>query len=179
VFPGFLNNLRRAFAIHRIFPDSPRFAGEMMTYWPHDAERSVDVVTGCFCVARREAVREVGPLDERFFLYSEDVDWCMRIHAAGWDVRFCPEAEAVHVRAASSSAAPERFAVELQRASLQLYRKHYGWPAFTCLVALAFIYHVVRLVVRLPLYLVRPSRRRSLKAKIGEHVACLRWMLRV
>lgn len=176
-FPGLRSSLSRAFAIHRLFPESSWFGGEMMTCWPHDAERSVDVVIGCFCVARCEAVRDVGLLDERFFLYSEDVDWCMRFHAAGWDVRFYPGAEAVHVRAASSSAAPERFVVELQRASLQLYRKHYNGPAFTAMVALAFIYHVVRLVARLTLYLFRPSHRQSLKAKIGEHTACLRWML--
>ena len=177
-FPGFANSLSRAFAVHRLLPRSPRFGGEMMTYWRHDAERSVDAVSGCFCLARREALRDVGPLDERFFLYSEDVDWCMRVHEAGWDVRFCPEAEAVHVRAASSSAAPEQFAVELQRARLQLYRKHYSRPAVAYLMALAFTYHVVRVAARLFLYVIRPSRRRSLHAKIGEHVACLRWMLR-
>lgn len=179
MFPGFLNSLSRAFAIHRLFPDSPRFGGELMTCWPHDTERSVDVVSGCFCVARREAVTDVGPLDERFFFSCEDVDWSRRFHAAGWDVRFCPDAEAVHVRAASSSAAPERFAVEQQRASLQLYRKHYSWPAAAYLAVLAFAYHLVRLVARVLLYVIRPSRRPTLAAKIGEHAACLRWMLHV
>lgn len=178
-FPGFANSLSRAFAAHRLLPRSSRFGAEMMTYWNHDTERSVDAISGCFCLARREALRDVGLLDERFFLYSEDVDWCMRFHTARWDVRFCPAAEAIHFGAASSSAAPQHFAVEMQRARLQLYRKHYSRAAVAYLAALIFVHHVVRVVPRLLLYVIRPSRRRSLKAKIGEHVACLRWMLHV
>lgn len=178
-FPGFANSLSCALAAYRLLPTSARFSAEVMTYWSHDAERSVDAVSGCFCLARREAVRDVGLLDERFFFYSEDVDWCMRFHAAGWDVRFCPEAEAVHVRAASSSAAAQRFAVEKQRARLHLYRKHYSRAAVAYFMALAFVHHVVRIAPRLLLYAVRPSRRRSLQAKIGEHIACLRWIAHV
>ena len=176
-FPGFASSLNLALAVHRLLPNSPRFSAETMTYWPHDAERSVDAVSGCFCVARREAVSEVGLLDETFFLYNEDIDWCMRFRAAGWDVRFCPDAEAIHFGAASSSAAPQRFAVEKQRARLRLYRKHYSRAAVAYFFALDFVYHVVRVVPRLVVYAARPSRRRALTTRIGEHIACLRWML--
>lgn len=101
----------------------------------------------------------------------------MRFHAAGWDVRFCPDAEVVHVGAASSSAAPQRFAVEQQRARLQLYRKHYSRPAVAGFMVVAFVEQLIRATARLALYLVRPSRQRALAARIATHVACLRWML--
>jgi GT2 family glycosyltransferase len=176
-FPGFANSLSRVLAVDRLLPTSSWLSGEIMTYWSHDAERSVDAVSGCFCLARREAVREVGLLDERFFFSGEDVDWCIRFHAAGWDVRFCPKAEVVHVQAASSSTAPQRFAVEQQRARLQLYRKHYSRTAVAYFMTLTFIHHVLRVAPRLLLYAIRPCRRGSLKARIGEHLACLRWMV--
>lgn len=175
-FPGLGNGLTYALAGHRLFPGSAWFGGEVMTYWHHDAERSVDAVSGCFCLARREAVAAIGGLDERFFFFSEDVDWCIRFHAGGWDVRFCPDAEAVHWRGASWSVAGERFAVEKRRAQLQLYRKHYGPVTFAYFTALAFVHHSVRLAGMALLYAARPSRRASLQAKIREHAACLRWM---
>lgn len=178
-FPGFANMLSRALAAHRLFRSSSRFGTETMAYWNHDAERSVDALSGCLCMARREALRDVGVLDERFFFYSEDVDWCMRFHTAGWDVRFYPEAEAIHFGGASTSVAPERFAVEKERARLQLYRKHYSRTTVACFAALIVLHHLVRVAARLLLYAIRPSLRGSLRAKIGEHIACLRWMIHV
>jgi GT2 family glycosyltransferase len=178
-FPGLTKSLRRALAADRLLPASAHFSAEMMTHWSHDAERSVDAVSGCFWIARREAVRDVGPLDERFFFCAEDVDWCMRLRARGWDVRFCPEAEVVHVGGVSTSGAPLRFAVERERARLQLYRKHYGRAAAACFAALAFVHHAVRVPPRLLLYAIRPSQRTSLRIKLGEHVACLRWLARL
>lgn len=175
--PGFANQLSDAFALWRVFPRSPWCAAETMTYWAHDSERSVDVLGGCCLVARREALRDVGLLDESFFLYSEDVDWSMRFHGAGWDVRFCPDAEVVHAGGASSSAAPQRFAVEQQRARLMLYRKHYSRPAVAGLMVLAFVHELNRATARLALYAFRPARRHEVAARIATHVACMRWML--
>jgi GT2 family glycosyltransferase len=59
-------------------------------------ERSVDWLVGAFLAVRREALDQVGGLDERFFLYSEEKDWCFRIKAAGWDVRHLPVMTIVH-----------------------------------------------------------------------------------
>ncbi len=49
-----------------------------MNYWNHDSVRSVDALSGCFWMVRRKALKEVGLLDEDFFLYGEDIDWCKR-----------------------------------------------------------------------------------------------------
>ena len=56
----------------------------------------VDWAIGALLYVRRDALEQVGPLDERFFLYEEDLDWCARMWAAGWEVRYHPEIEAVH-----------------------------------------------------------------------------------
>lgn len=176
-FPAFTNQLSDAFALWRLFPRSSWWAAETMTYWDHDTERRVEVLCGCCLLARREALSAVGLLDETFFFYSSDIDWSIRFHAAGWEVRFCPDAEVFHIGGASSSAAPQRFAVEKQRARLQLYRKHYSRPAVAGLMVLAFIHELNRAAARLVLYAFRPARRRQAAAQLETHAACLRWML--
>jgi GT2 family glycosyltransferase len=64
-------------------------------------ERDVDWVCGSFLLMRRECLRTVADLDERFFVYAEDIDWCRRAWRAGWTVRFWPGVAMVHVGAAA------------------------------------------------------------------------------
>jgi N-acetylglucosaminyl-diphospho-decaprenol L-rhamnosyltransferase len=59
-------------------------------------ETDADWLVGAFLIARREAVADVGPMDERFFLYSEEKDWCYRFKLAGWGVRHLPVMEVIH-----------------------------------------------------------------------------------
>jgi GT2 family glycosyltransferase len=64
-------------------------------------EQDVDWVCGSFLLIRRECLEAVGSLDERFFIYDEDIDWCLRARRAGWKVRFWPGASIIHLGAAS------------------------------------------------------------------------------
>lgn len=175
-FPGIFANTCDAFALHRL---SHRLSGELMKHWSYDSDRSVDAVSGCFFVVRAAALRQVGGLDETFFMYSEDIDWCIRFHQTGWDVRFCPAAEVVHVGGGSSSADPRRFAGQMLASNAKLYRKHYSRPVAAYLTAIGFVYHVVRLLPRLALYAVRPSGRPLQKSKIERHLGAVSWFLRV
>jgi GT2 family glycosyltransferase len=91
---------------------------QLQRFWPHNAvlrryyvqDRSDDVpqdvdwlVGACLCL-RAEALRQVGLFDERFFMYSEEIDLCRRLHAAGWRVRYVPRAEVAHIEGGSSRA---------------------------------------------------------------------------
>ena len=67
----------------------------------HDEVREADFVMGACMLVRREAVEQVGPLDESFFLFSEETDWAYRFRQAGWQILFYPGAECVHVGGAS------------------------------------------------------------------------------
>jgi len=87
--------LRRTF-LGRVFKDSTSVRRHLMLDWDHNSTAEVDWVIGAAMLVRRAAVAEVGPMDERFFLYFEDVDWCYRMHAAGWKVCYCPAAKLVH-----------------------------------------------------------------------------------
>jgi N-acetylglucosaminyl-diphospho-decaprenol L-rhamnosyltransferase len=89
----------------------------------HDRVREADFLMGACMLVRRSAVEEVGPLDERFFLFSEETDWCYRFRRAGWRVVFYPEAEAVHVGGAGHGG---RMFREQVRGHLRFLAKHRG-----------------------------------------------------
>jgi len=89
----------------------------------HASVREADFLMGSCLLVRREAVDQVGPLDEEFFLFSEETDWCYRFHAAGWKVLFTPAADAVHVGGASHGG---RFFREQVLGHLRFLAKHRG-----------------------------------------------------
>ena len=88
-------------------------------------EQYVDWVTGACLLVRRDAADRVGLLDERFFLYTEDVDFCASIRAAGWKVLFTPAAEIVHLRGRARLAAPRAINKAYRRSHLAFYEKHH------------------------------------------------------
>jgi N-acetylglucosaminyl-diphospho-decaprenol L-rhamnosyltransferase len=89
----------------------------------HDAVREAEFVMGAAMLVRREAIDAVGPLDEDFFLFSEETDWHYRFVRAGWKVFFTPDAEAVHVGGASHGG---RFFVDQVTGHLRFLAKHRG-----------------------------------------------------
>jgi GT2 family glycosyltransferase len=106
------------------FPNSPRFARYNMTYLDPDQEAEVDSVVGAYMQIRREAVAATGLLDERFFMYGEDLDWALRIQQAGWKNVYHPQVVVKHVKRAASRQS-QRAQFEFYRAMLLFYRKHY------------------------------------------------------
>ncbi len=89
----------------------------------HDEVREAEFLMGSCMLVRRAAVDEVGPLDESFFLFSEETDWCYRFRRAGWKVVFFPDAEVVHVGGASHGG---RMFREQVRGHLRFLAKHRG-----------------------------------------------------
>lgn len=88
-------------------------------------ERYVDWVSGACLLVRRAVAEEAGLLDERFFLYTEDVDFCASIRARGWKVLFTPAAEIVHLRGRSRATAPREMHAAYRRSHLAFYQKHH------------------------------------------------------
>jgi GT2 family glycosyltransferase len=89
----------------------------------HDEVREADFLMGACLLVRRAAIDEVGGLDEDFFLFSEETDWCYRFREAGWKVVFFPGAECVHVGGASHGG---RLYREILRGHLRFLAKHRG-----------------------------------------------------
>jgi GT2 family glycosyltransferase len=85
----------------------------------------VDWVSGACLLVRRRAAEQVGLLDERYFLYTEDVDFCASIRAAGWTVLFTPVCEIVHLRGRSRATAARQSNAAYRRSHLAFYGKHH------------------------------------------------------
>jgi hypothetical protein len=176
-FPGLWNMLCAALALDLAFPRVRMFGGYALPYWSHDTEATVDILSGCFWLIRREALNQVGLLDESFFMYGEDMDWCRRFWESGWKLAFIPSAEAIHHGGASSANAPVRFHLEQQRANLQYWRKHHPPPVAAGYFLILLLHQALR-VAGFSLALCFGGKQRpAYDSKLKAYAACLGWML--
>jgi GT2 family glycosyltransferase len=106
----------------------------------------VDFVLGATMMLRREAVEQVGLLDEAFYMYCEEIDWAWRLHKAGWDVLCAPAAHVVHLGGQSTGQARPQSVINLWTSRMLLYRKHL--PAWKAWLARWLIVIGMRLRVR-------------------------------
>jgi N-acetylglucosaminyl-diphospho-decaprenol L-rhamnosyltransferase len=100
---------------------------------PDTATLDVDWVTGAAMLARRETIEQVGGMDEGFFMYSEELDWCRRIKAAGWRAIYYPAAQVVHYEGKSSEQAVPARHINFQRSKIRYFRKYHGPVVATAL----------------------------------------------
>lgn len=111
------------FPIHHRFMDS-RLNGRYASS-AYRAAFQIDHPLGACFIVRREAMDQVGPLDEQFFMYCEEIDWCMRMKLAGWQVWYTPASRVIHYVGQSSRQFKARMLVELWRSRYRLFAKHY------------------------------------------------------
>lgn len=101
-----------------------------MRQMPNDATFPVDWVKGSALLARREVWEQVGSLDERYIMYSEEMDWCRRAKDAGWEILYVGDAKIVHHEGQSSKQVKARSHVHFQHSKLRYFRKFHGrWQA--------------------------------------------------
>lgn len=176
-FPGPLNLLLADLGLESAYPASAFFARRRYGDWNRDTEKQVDVVSGMYMLVRREAIDEVGLMDEAYFVYAEEADWCFRFWRAGWECVFTPVAKILHTEGGGKST--EKVAVRMyvqKQKSLQIFhRKNLGvLPWLVCKVIYA-----VTLVVRLIALSARRviSRGGSQNMKVAMAAAALKYHL--
>ncbi len=116
--------------LERLFPKSRWFGQYHQTYKPMDSIHDIDACTGAALIVKNEAVQKVGVLDERFFMYAEDLDWCKRFREAGYRVIFHPGVKLIHHKYGSGLANTDDKIKSVTRkwyydTMLQYYDKHY------------------------------------------------------
>lgn len=170
-FPGF----RSAFYHGTIFRSVGLFRGHYQRYMMRDFKPNratdVDQVMGAAFMTRRSVVDQVGPLDERFFVYYEEVDFCYRVKRAGWRVVIVPEARITHHGGASSEQVPIAARMMVLTSFMKYMRKHRGalqTALFNCLfkpgVLLRYISEMVVSVPTLLLAWIMSNARMRQKA---------------
>ena len=111
--------------LSRLFPKSHLFGKYNLTYQNPDQVSIVDAISGSFMMVRSDVVKQTGMLDEQFFMYGEDLDWCFRIRQAGWKIYYVPDTKIVHYKGASTQKAHLDTLLVFYRAMLQFVRKHF------------------------------------------------------
>lgn len=126
-FPSYRTALfHRKSLLTRLFPGNRYSQQYLMTAFNRDEPVEVDWVIGACLMTRRETIDEVGLLDDGFFMYAEDVDWCFRMQEAGWTVEYFPQARVMHHYEKSAAKAPFRMTYERHRSMWRFYKKHYS-----------------------------------------------------
>jgi GT2 family glycosyltransferase len=176
-FPGIWNNFCTATGLATAFRKNRFFSGEHMFFFPHDRVLEVDVLVGCFWMMRREAVNQVGLLDESFFMYGEDVDWCRRLWKAGWKAVFVPTGVAIHYRGGSSGSQPVRLAVAQQNSIFHYWRKHHGPLGLLAIQSIFLLRYGFRYLFGVVSRLFRKSRDVESTVRMSVSAACLKALL--
>jgi N-acetylglucosaminyl-diphospho-decaprenol L-rhamnosyltransferase len=168
-FPSAGRQLGEALFAARV-PGLSRLSEQVTSSERYKFECSADWLVGAFLTVRREALEQVGGLDERFFLYSEETEWCYRIRTAGWDVRHLPVMAIMHH--CGGTPRPE-LAAQLSL-SKQLYAEKHFPPLRRAAFRSAL---VLRHSLRLALLRPASSVRRGLRARARGEAAALKVVL--
>ena len=122
-FPTFTTALfNRTSFFTQLFPENRFSRRYLLSDWDHSEIREVDWVSGSFLTIRRGACEAIGLLDERFFLFCEDVDWCLRAKQKGWKVIYLPDAVAIHSMEKRDN--PYQAVLAHHQSMFRFYRKH-------------------------------------------------------
>ena len=150
----------------------------MQSHWDSQEARQVDWVTGAFLIARREAIDEVGMLDENIFMYFEDDDWGYRMKQRGWKVYFVPQAQAVHLFGKSMERVRHRISVQSVASKYYFYRKHYGKTRLKMLKIFQTAHSLLVIGLQLVNYLFHRDERDEMKKLFNTHKEIIRLTLR-
>lgn len=121
-FPNVKNSFFRLFHI----PNKSKDDNYNLTDLPDDGIYEIDCLTGAFMFIRNKALKQVGLLDETFFMYGEDIDLCYRIKHAGWKIIYYGESSITHLKGASSKKQKSKLLYEFYRAMYVYYKKHHA-----------------------------------------------------
>lgn len=125
-FPTLVAGMLRNTPLAKLCPNSRHVGDYLMQDWDHASVRDVDWVSGAAMLIRREAIQGIGCLDERFFMYCEDMDLCKRAGESGWRVVYYPHATIVHAIGRSSSKNATRMILAFHQSMYRYYAKHHA-----------------------------------------------------
>jgi len=116
----------RLCGLSRIFPNSKLMAKYNLTFMNPNESHEVDAVSGAFLMVRKKVIDTIGLLDDIFFMYGEELDWCLRAKNAGWKVMYYPYAEIIHYKGESSKSNTRKANFEFYRSMYLFHKKHFA-----------------------------------------------------
>lgn len=168
-------SLVRVLNLRRLFPHYSRFRDFVLTREPlPSGPVPVEAISGAFMLLRHEVIDRVGVFDDAYFMHCEDLDWCMRVRRAGWQILFVPNVEVVHYRGMCSKDRPIFVLWHKHKGMIRFYRKffrhQYPWP----LMILVMVAVWTRFMLLAGLTLFLPQKSRDPAGENQEQVAIVR-----
>ncbi len=167
-FPTLARELWRLLHLDKIHP----FGSYNLSTWDLTRPREVDSLQGACLLIRREVFDQIGQLDEDYFMYTEEIDFCYRAKKAGWGITWLPTAEVIHYGAQSTRQAAASMFLELYHSKLLFFRKHYGRRAAWIYKLSIFFASIFRLALTPFAWLEKMPKRE-------QHIALSRNYLRL
>lgn len=145
-FPNLINEILHHSGLSKSFPKN-RFLGQgLMTYWDHKTTKEVEAIQGSAMMARMDDILKIGGMDESFFLFCEDTDWCYRFRKIGKKNYLCADALVVHKRHASARG-KENLIYTIGITSIYKFiLKHYGRLSAIIYRIIIFCIYLVKLI---------------------------------
>jgi GT2 family glycosyltransferase len=173
-YPTLWSNFCQLTGLSKSFRGSRFFSGEHMFFFKGDREADVEVLVGCFSALRRKAIDQVGMLDENFYMYGDDLDWCRRLREGGWRVVFHPGGQAIHyIGTSTTKKDPVRYALLQQQSVIRYWRKYHGRAAVAGIQGLMSMRLTVRWAIGLFKFLAIPAKRDAGRIRMRESSTCL------
>lgn len=157
-FPTPSASLYYMLGLSKLFSASPKFNRYHRTYLDMKSIHEIDCLVGAFMLIRKEAIDDVGLLDENFFMYGEDIDWCYRIKEAGWKIYYNPLVSIIHYKGASSRRKPFKIVYEFHRAMYLFHRKNLAKKTNIILNGIVYLGITLKLSVSIVVNFVKKGR---------------------
>jgi len=166
-----LTALARTIFLDNLFPT--------ISFYTQNLTQQVDVISGCFWMVTRKALDQVGYLDESFFFYGEDKDWCKRFKKLEWKIFYFNEAKIIHYGGKSSCKAPFKYTILLEKAYLQFWKKYHGTISYIFFYFLRINYHLIRLFGHSLIVVITLNRVKKSNYKMLRSMYCVCWLLKI
>lgn len=177
-FPTPLTDFFGLSTLYRRFPKSRIFGRYLMSYWDHNDQRRVDLLSGACMMIRKKVFDEVGLFDEKFFMFAEEPDLFLRIKKQRWTVYFLPSAQIVHFWGKSTEQLFYNMVVETRRSMELYFKKSYGTRAVIShrlmVFFTAFFFQICSFIMYL---LLREEKRLKAKRIFLANNYMFRWTM--
>lgn len=173
-FPSLATEVINKSLLRILFPT--RYPSKRVSY---SSPIDVHSVIGACMIVRSQAIREVGLLDEDYFFFMEETDWCYRMKRRGWRVCHVPRAEIIHLQGRTANLVKDRAKIEYYRSLYLFFKKHQGRAQSTILRSFLFFRFCVDFLLTLFSYLLTAFRRERFKRRLGIYARLIYWHLRL
>jgi len=160
MYPSPLNMFLSATYLYKIFPRNKFFGRERMTWWDFNSVREIETVCGSCSLVRKKAIDQVGLMDEMYFVYGDDPDWCYRFKKNGWKIMFTPDGQIIHYGGQTTRQMARKFRLQLHGSELIFMKLHRSKLTFLFARFLTASFLILRVPYWLAVAALRKHKRK-------------------